>query len=175
MVVEPVGRARIAVQSGDMSAEPDTGIGKVVGVACLRVRTVLIDWRRPIDGVCGQDGRRVAWKLCVRAGFRLRLGGHKYDLQSSILGLRCRRGNHKNAAGCELTVWFLDGHGVSDAAWLYCNSTSFNFSYRNTGRHGNCPRAILIAYNESRAAARLQDAIGHARTRSGGWLPRNGP
>src|SRR6266404_2075870 len=107
--------------------------------------------------------------------FRLQPGSHKYNLQSSIPGLRCRRGNQKNAAGCELTVWFLDGHGVSDAAWLYCNSTSFNFSYRNTDRHGNCPRAILIAYNESHAVAWLQDTIGHARTRLGGWLPRNGP
>src|SRR5258708_6889401 len=50
MVVEPVGRARIAVQPRDMIAEPDTGIGKVVGVACLRVRTMLIDRRRPVNG-----------------------------------------------------------------------------------------------------------------------------
>src|SRR5258706_15674330 len=50
MVVEPVGRARIAVQPGDMSAEPDTRIGKVVGVASLQVGTMLIDRRRPVDG-----------------------------------------------------------------------------------------------------------------------------
>src|SRR5713101_2217939 len=80
-------------------------------------------------------------------------------LQSSIRGLGCRVGNHENAAGCKLTVWLLDGHGVSDAAWLYCYGTGFNFNYRNTSRHGNCPGAILVAHNESRAAALVQDTI----------------
>src|SRR5450432_4141000 len=50
MVVQPVGRARIAVKPGDMSAEPDTSIGKVIEVARLRVRNVLVDRRRPVDG-----------------------------------------------------------------------------------------------------------------------------
>src|SRR6267154_4712096 len=129
MVVEPVGRTRTAVQPGNMSAEPDTGISKVVGVACLRVRTMLIDRRRPVNGDAAHYQAREkqnvqpmahSYQQVVFAGktdARLRgssesahiiglgLGSHRYNLQSSILGLGCRGGNHENAAG---------GHGVSD-------------------------------------------------------------
>src|SRR5450432_4276516 len=69
----------------------------------------------------------------------VRLGSHGYTLRSSFRGLGCRRGNYENAAGCKVTVWLLDGHGVNNAAWLYCHATRFDFGYRNTSWHGNGP------------------------------------
>src|SRR5215471_20498555 len=96
----------------------------------------------------------------ARRVIELHFASHGQSLQSSIRVLGCRGGNHENAAGRKVTVWLLDGHGVGDAARLYCHAASLNFSDRNTSRHGNCPGAVLIAHYESRAAALLQNAIG---------------
>src|SRR6476620_4909702 len=97
-----------------MSAEPDTGIGKVVGVTCLRVRTMLIDRRRSVNGDAAHYQAREQQNVQPMAHshqhvvfadkthdrlrgsyesayiFRLRLGSHMYDVRSSIPGLRCR-------------------------------------------------------------------------------------
>src|SRR5882757_6843692 len=97
-------------------------------------------------------------------------GRHGWNLQSSIRGLGCRRGNHENAAGCKVAVRLLDRYGVGDASGLQCHAASLNSGYRNTSRDGNSLVAVLIAHHESRAATLLQDTIGHARTRLGGWL-----
>jgi hypothetical protein len=50
VVVNPVGRAAVVMLSRDMSANPNTNIRHHIDITRLRIRFVLEDRRRPVNG-----------------------------------------------------------------------------------------------------------------------------
>ena len=55
VVVDPVGWAAVAMQSGHMGAYPDSNIRHDIEVSSKRIRLVLIDRRTPVNRDAAQD------------------------------------------------------------------------------------------------------------------------
>jgi hypothetical protein len=63
VVIDPVRRTAVFMQSGHMRAYPDADVSERIKASCLRIWFVLIDRRCPINGHATQDEAKKDWHV----------------------------------------------------------------------------------------------------------------